>query len=61
LTEEWKESVIVPISKKGHKTECSNYTGISLLSTMYRILSNILLSSLTPYADEIIGDHLCGF
>jgi hypothetical protein len=25
------------------------------------MLSNILLSMLTPYADEIIGDHQCGF
>jgi hypothetical protein len=25
------------------------------------MLSNILLSRLTPYADEIIGDHQCGF
>jgi sorting nexin-29 len=24
-------------------------------------LSNILLARLTPYADEIIGDHQCGF
>ena len=24
-------------------------------------VSNILLSRLTPYADEIIGDHQCGF
>ena len=28
---------------------------------MYKILSNILLSRLTPYAEEIIGDHECGF
>jgi hypothetical protein len=34
---------------------------ILLLSTSYKILSNILLSRLTPYADEIIGDHECGF
>jgi hypothetical protein len=27
----------------------------------YKILSNILLSRLIPYADEIIGDHQCGF
>jgi hypothetical protein len=25
------------------------------------MLSNILLSRLTPYVDKIIGDHLCGF
>jgi hypothetical protein len=27
---------------------------------MYKILSNIQLSRLTPYAEEIIGDHECG-
>jgi hypothetical protein len=27
----------------------------------YKILSNILLSRLTPYAEEIMGDHQCGF
>ena len=27
----------------------------------YKILSNILLSRLIPYAKEIIGDHQCGF
>ena len=29
--------------------------------TTYRILSSILLSGLIPYAEEIIGDHQCGF
>ena len=28
---------------------------------MKKILSNILLSRLTPYAEEITGDHQCGF
>ena len=61
LPEEWKESIIVPIHKKGDKTDCNNYKGISLLPTTYKILSNILLSMLIPYAKEIIGDHQCGF
>jgi hypothetical protein len=61
LPEEWKESVIVPIYRKGDETDCSNYRGISLLSTTYKILSNILSSRLTPYAEEIIRDHQCGF
>jgi len=61
LPEEWKESIIVPIYKKGDKTYCSNYTGTSLLPTTYKILSNILFSRLSPYADEIIGEHQCSF
>jgi len=31
------------------------------LTTTYKILSNIQLSRLIPYAEEIIGDHHCGF
>jgi hypothetical protein len=58
---QWKKSVLVPVHKTGDKTDCSNYRGISLLSTSYKILSNILLARLTPYAEEIIGDHHCGF
>ena len=61
LPEEWKESIIVSIYNKGDKTDYINYRGVSHLPTMYKILSNILLSRLTPYAEEIIGDHQCGF
>ena len=52
--------IIVAIYKKGDKTDHSNYRGISLLSTTCKILSNILLSRLTPYGKEIIGDHQHG-
>jgi hypothetical protein len=51
LPHQWKESIVVPIHKKSDKTDCSSYRDISLLSTSYKILSNILLTRLTPYAD----------
>jgi hypothetical protein len=54
-------SIIAPIYKKVDKTDCRNYRDISLLPTTYKVLSSILLSRLTPYAEEIIGDHQCGF
>jgi hypothetical protein len=43
LPDQWKESIIVPFHKNGDKTDCNNYCGISLLSTSYKILLNILL------------------
>jgi hypothetical protein len=57
LPHQWKESNVVPVHKKGEKTDCSNYRGISLLSISHKILSNFPPSKLMPYADEIIGDH----
>jgi hypothetical protein len=50
-SDQWKACIIVPVHKKGNKTDCNNYLGISLLSTSYKILSNILLSRLFPYID----------
>jgi hypothetical protein len=61
LPQQWKESIIIPIHKKGDKNDCNNYQGISLLSTAYKILSNILLTRLTPYVSEVSGDHQWGF
>jgi hypothetical protein len=60
LPEAWKKSINVPIYKKGDKKkDCSNYRGNITLATIYKILSNILLSRLTLCAVEIIGDYQC--
>jgi hypothetical protein len=57
LPEEWKESIIVlSIRRAIKKIE----VGTSILPTTYKILSNILLPRLAPYAKEITGDQ-CGF
>jgi hypothetical protein len=47
LPDQWKEYIIIQIHKKGDKTDCNIYRGISLLSNSYKILSNILLSRLS--------------
>jgi hypothetical protein len=43
MPDQWKEFIIVPGHKKGDKTD----GGISLPSTSYKMLSNILLSRLS--------------
>jgi hypothetical protein len=61
LPQEWKEFITLPIHKKDDKTDCNNHRGISLLLTAYKILSKSLLASSTPYINQVIGDHQCGF
>jgi hypothetical protein len=43
LPDQWKGSIIVPIYKKGDKTDFNTYHGMSLLSTSYKMLSIIFL------------------
>jgi hypothetical protein len=56
--EEWKKSVITNIKKKVDQIIYRNYRGMSLLSTSFGIVSNIMLSMLCPYIGEITADHL---
>jgi hypothetical protein len=41
--------------------DCNNYQGIFISSAAYKILTNVLPAKLTPYVNEIVGDHQCGF
>jgi sorting nexin-29 len=40
---------------------CSNYRGLLLLTTGYKILSYILYVRLSGYTERIIGKYQCGF
>ena len=61
LPEQWKESIIVHAYKKGDTSDFSNYTSVSLLLNMYKILSNMCSQGKTPYGEEIIEDHQSAF
>lgn len=61
MPKDWEEAIIVPLHKKGDKQEPSNYRGISLLNTTYKIFSKILLKRLEIYTNEIIEDRQAGF
>jgi hypothetical protein len=51
IPEDWNSGIICPIHKKDVMT-CSNYRGISLLCTTYKIFSIILFKRLAPYVED---------
>jgi hypothetical protein len=57
-TQQNRELISVPILPEEDARGVVN-TKAPTLSNTYNILSNILLSCLTPYTDEITADHLC--
>jgi sorting nexin-29 len=61
MPENWNKAIIIPLYKKGNRTDCHNYKGIVLLNTVYKVYSKILLARFTPYSEECLGDYQCGF
>jgi hypothetical protein len=61
LPDEWMIGLICPIHKKGCKMTCTNYRGISLLPSAYKVLSKILSSRLEPYAEAFVSEYQAGF
>jgi hypothetical protein len=55
--EEGKETIIVPIHKRGDRDRYENYRGIALGNAAYKILSNIILGKIKPYIEKIMGDY----
>ena len=58
----WKITNKVTIYKRGDRTECGNYRGISLLFVSGKIFARILLNRLSSYiTPEVVQETQCGF
>jgi hypothetical protein len=61
--QEWKERIICPIYKKGEKDTASNYRGITLLNTAYKVYAMIVEERLMKEMNErgALPDGQAGF
>ena len=59
--EDWKNSVFIPIAKKGNAKECSNYGTVALISHTNKVMLKILQARLQQYVNRKIPDVQAGF
>ena len=56
--QDWQRSNIIPIPKKGHAKECSNYYTIVLISNSSKVMLKILQARLQQYVNcELELEH----
>jgi len=58
---DWKLADVVPILKKGDKTRCENYRGISLLSVVGKVLAQVIRARLQAFREVTTREEQCGF
>ena len=53
--------MLINIHKKGTKSKCENYRGITLLPTAYKLFTNIIKNRLNENVEEEMVEEQCGF
>ena len=62
VPQDWKDVSIVPLFKKGDRKDCRNYRGISMLATVGKILSRVLLNRLNEHISQnVLPETQCSF
>ena len=63
VPQRWKDAFITVLHKKGDKTECGNYRGISLVSHAGKVLLKFVARRLSAYCEAkgLLQEEQCGF
>lgn len=61
MPQAWNKATIVPLYKKGDKSNCHNYRGIALLDVAYKVLSTWIKQKIEVIAEKLIGEYQAGF
>ncbi len=57
---EWRTACIIPLHKKGERSDKNNYRGICLLSLGVKIIARIVSARLQEWSEQIIDESQCG-
>ena len=60
MPQEWETGMVINIHKKGTKSKCENYRGITLLPTAYKLFANIIINRLNEHMEDEMVEEQCG-
>ena len=58
---DWSQSIILPIPKRGDRTQCANYRGISLIDVTAKVFAILLLGRFSAERHQRTRDNQGGF
>lgn len=61
VPEDWRKALVIPVHKKGSKTQCTNYRGISLLSIPGKVYARILDSMVRGITEAMVVEEQGAF
>jgi len=61
IPQEWERVMVINIHKKGTKSKCENYRGITLLHTDYKLFANVIKNGLNVHVEDEMAEEQCGF
>lgn len=61
IPQDWESAIILPFFKKGDKSICKNYRGISLLNIAFKILEIVILERIRPQREQYMRENQAGF
>jgi hypothetical protein len=61
IPNEWTIAIVKPLFKKGDRSDCSKYTGISLLMAGYKVYTRVIAGRLNPIIDATTAESQNGF
>ena|SRR5688572_14897193 len=52
VTQEWRDALVVPLFKKGNRSEPCNYRPVSLTSVVYKVMERIVKDNIVEHLNE---------
>ena len=61
IPSDWSKGLIIKLAKKGDKKDCNNWRGITLLPTISKIFTSVILKRIQDNLDQQLRKEQAGF